>query len=267
MTVYAAPLRDMRFVIHELLGLDEMLKWPRFCDLDAEQVDFVIEQAGSFGEDIVAPLNQSGDREGAHWQDGKVATPAGFGAAYRSFVKAGWQGLTVDPVFGGQGLPKLVGAAVQEIWKASSHAWSICQALTHGGIEALLNNGSPEQIERWLPHLIDGSWSATMNLTEPQAGSDLSRIRTRAVRQADGSYLISGQKVFISFGEHDMSDNIVHIVLARTSDAPAGTAGISLFIVPKYLGGDGKRGARNDLKCIGIENKLGLHGSPTCAMS
>ncbi len=268
MTIYAAPLRDMGFVIHELVGLEPMCAWPAFGELGAGLVDEVIAQAGRFGAEVLAPLNAPGDREGARWHDGEVSTPAGFAQAYRQYVEAGWQGLSCASELGGQGLPRLVGAAVQEIWKASNHAWSVCQALTMGGIEALLNNGSPEQTARLLPRLIDGRWSATMNLTEPQAGSDLSRVRTRAIRQADGSYRIFGQKIFISFGEHDMSENIVHFVLARTDDAPSGTRGISLFIVPRLLPrADGSPGPRNDVRCLGIERKLGLHGSPTCTMS
>lgn len=268
MTTYAPPLRDMRFVIHELVGLEPMLGWPPFGELSAGLADEVIAQAGRFGAEVLAPLNAPGDREGARWHDGEVRTPAGFVQAYRQFVEAGWQGLSCPAAAGGQGLPKLVGAAVLEIWKAANHAWSICPALTAGGIEALLNNGSPEQRARLLPRLIDGRWSATMNLTEPQAGSDLSRVRTRAVRQPDGSYRIFGQKIFISFGEHDMSENIVHFVLARIDGAPPGTRGISLFMVPRFLPrADGSPGERNDVRCIGIERKLGLHGSPTCTLA
>ena len=267
MTTYAAPLRDMRFVIHELIGLEPMCAWPAFGAASAELADDVIIQAGRFGAEVLAPLNVSGDREGARWHQGEVRTPAGFAQAYRQFVAAGWQGLSFPIAAGGQGLPRLVSAAVLEIWKASNHAWSICTALTAGGIEALLNNGSSEQCTRLLPRLIDGRWSATMNLTEAQAGSDLSRVRTRAVRQSDGSYRIFGQKIFISFGEHDMSENIVHFVLARIDGAPPGTRGISLFMVPKLLHADGAPGERNDVRCIGIERKLGLHGSPTCTLA
>ena len=268
MTHYDAPLRDMHFVMHELVGLQQMNGWPGIDEASADVVDEVIAQAGRFGAEVLAPLNGPGDRHGAQWHDGVVATPAGFADAYRQFVDGGWQGLSVAGAYGGQGFPKLVGAAVQEVWKASNHAWSICQALTMGGIEVLIGSGSPRQRELILPRLVSGAWSAAMNLTEPQAGSDLSGVRTRAVRQVDGTYRLFGQKVFISFGEHDMSENIVHFVLARTPDSPAGTRGISLFIVPKFLvNADGSLGLRNDVRCVGIEHKLGLHGSPTCAMS
>lgn len=268
MSNYAAPLRDMQFVIHELIGLDQMQAWPGLQETSADVVDEVIAQAGRFGAEVLAPLNAPGDRQAARLHGDVVTTPDGFADAYRQFVGAGWQGLSCAVELGGQGLPKLVGAAVQEIWKASNHAWSICQALTLGGIELLLGSGSPQQRDLFLPRLASGAWSAAMNLTEPQAGSDLSEVRTRAVPQADGSYRLFGQKVFISFGEHDMSDNIVHFVLARTPDAPPGTRGISLFIASKYLiNGDGSLGGRNDITCVGIEDKLGVHGSPTCAMN
>ena len=268
MTVYEAPARDMHFVMHELVGLDRVCGWPAFAEVTADLADAILGEAGRFASQVLAPLNPTGDRQGARWHDGRVTLPDGFRDAYRMFADAGWQGLACDPQFGGQGLPKLVGAAVQELWKGANHAWSVAQALTLGGIEALLANGSPEQQALYLPKLISGAWSATMNLTEPQAGSDLSRVRTRAQRQSDGSYRIFGQKVFISFGEHDMTDNIVHFVLARTEDSPQGTRGISLFVVPKFLvNADGSLAGRNDLICLSIENKLGLHGSPTCTMS
>jgi alkylation response protein AidB-like acyl-CoA dehydrogenase len=268
MTAYAAPIRDMRFVMRELAGLDRVCGWPAFADATPELVDAIVDEAGRFGAEVLAPLNAIGDRQGARWRDGVVTLPDGFREAWRMFADAGWQGLSCDARFGGQGLPKLVGAAVQEIWKGANHAWSIAQALTLGGIEALLANGSPEQQALYIPRLASGEWSATMNLTEPQAGSDLSKVRTRAIRQPDGSFRIFGQKVFISFGEHDMTGNIVHFVLARTEDAPQGTKGVSLFLVPKFLvNPDGSPGARNDLACVSIEHKLGLHGSPTCTMS
>lgn len=267
MTPYTAPLRDMRFVIHELVGLEQMASWPGLDDSTPDLVDEVIAQAGRFGGAVLAPLNAPGDRQGARWQATQVVTPDGFAEAYRQYVAAGWQGLSCSSALGGQGLPKLVGAAVQEIWKASNQAWSICQALTLGAIEVLTASGSARQRALLLPKLVGGAWSAAMNLTEAQAGSDLSTLRTRAVPQSDGSYRVFGEKVFISYGEHDMSDNIVHFVLARTPDAPSGTAGISVFAVSKFLiEPDGSLGARNDLRCVGIEGKLGLHGSPTCAM-
>jgi alkylation response protein AidB-like acyl-CoA dehydrogenase len=265
---YAAPQRDMRFVIHELIGLEPMRRWPGFEELDTGLIDTVINEAGRFGSQVLAPLNHSGDQQGARWHDMHVTVPDGFRDAYRQFVEAGWPGLACDPALGGQGLPRLVGAAVQEIWKSANHAWSICQALTLGGVEALMANGSPSQQGQYLPALVHGRWTATMNLTEPQAGSDLSQVRTRAVRQADGRYRIFGQKIFISFGEHDMSENIVHFVLARVPDAPQGTRGVSLFLVPKFLPDSrGLPGERNDVYCLGIEHKLGLHGSPTCVMT
>ncbi len=268
MTSYAAPLRDMRFVIHELIGTDAMREWPGFEDVDRSLVDAILDEAARFGAGVLAPLNAPGDRQGARWENGRVAVPDGFADAYRAFVEAGWPAIAADPAFGGQGLPRMVGAATQEIWKSANHAWSICQALTLGGVEALTAHGSAEHRTRYLPLLVSGRWTATMNLTEPQAGSDLSRVRSRAVRQPDGRYRIFGQKVFISFGEHDMAENILHFVLARTEGAPPGTRGISMFVVPRHL--PDARGVpleRNDVRCLGIEHKLGLHGSPTCVMS
>lgn len=268
MTRYAAPLRDMRFVIHALIGLDAMRAWPGFEEVDPALVDAVLDEAGRFGAEVLAPLNHPGDRQGARWHDGRVTVPDGFADAYRGFVDGGWPALSADPAFGGQGLPRLVGAATQEIWKGANHAWSICQALTLGGVEALSAHGSREQQERYLPLLASGRWTATMNLTEPQAGSDLSRVRTRAVPEPDGRYRIFGQKVFISFGEHEMSGNILHFVLARIEGAPPGTRGISLFLVPRQLtDAQGRPAVNNDVRCLGIEHKLGLHGSPTCVMS
>jgi 3-(methylthio)propanoyl-CoA dehydrogenase len=217
--------------------------------------------------EVVAPLNRAGDMKPARWEDGRVITSPGFKEAFRAFVEAGWQGVQQPTEYGGQGLPKLVAAPCMEMMQAANLSFALCPLLTDGAIEALLTAGSAEQKQAYIGRLIDGSWTGTMNLTEPQAGSDLAQVRTRAVPQGDGSYRLFGQKIFITFGEHDLADNIVHLVLARTPDAPPGVKGISLFIVPKFLfEPDGRLTKRNDVYCASIEHKLGIHASPTCVL-
>ncbi|MGH8667147.1 MAG: acyl-CoA dehydrogenase [Burkholderiales bacterium] len=268
MSEYVAPLADMRFVIKELVGLERIAELPPFAELSPDLVDQVLEEAGKFGAEVLGPLNRVGDTHGARFDAGNVTTPPGFKEAYSKFVEAGWNGLAGEPEFGGQGLPQIVAMPVAEIWNSANMAFCLCPMLTSGVLEALERIGSPEQRARFLPNLTSGAWSGTMNLTEPQAGSDLSAVRTRAVPQPDGSYKLFGQKIFITSGEHDLAENIVHLVLARTPDAPEGTRGISLFIVPKFLpDANGKPDARNDVRCVSIEHKLGIHASPTCVLA
>jgi alkylation response protein AidB-like acyl-CoA dehydrogenase len=268
MADYTAPLKDMRFVLTELAGLNEVAQLPGCEEASADVVEAILEEAGKFAGEVLAPLNRIGDREGARWADKQVTVAPGFKEAYRQFVDNGWAALDCSPEHGGQGLPRIVAAAVSEMWKSANHAFSLCPLLTHGAVEALELTGSPEQKATFLPKMISGQWSGTMNLTEPQAGSDLAAIRTRAEPQADGSYRIFGQKIFITYGEHDMTENIIHLVLGRLPDAPEGVKGISLFVVPKFLvNADGSLGARNDAYCVSIEHKLGIHGSPTAVMA
>ncbi|MCC6534608.1 MAG: acyl-CoA dehydrogenase [Burkholderiales bacterium] len=268
MSDYAAPLADMRFVIQELVGLDEVARVPQFSEVTPELVDQVLAEAGKFAAEVLAPLNRVGDTHPSRLHEGAVTTPPGFKDAYQRFTAAGWNALAGDPRFGGQGLPQIVAMPVAEIWNSANMAFCLCPMLTTGVLEALKRQGSAEQQARFLPLLTSGEWTGTMNLTEPQAGSDLSAVRTRAVPQPDGTYKLFGQKIFITYGEHDFTDNIVHLVLARTPDAPEGTRGISLFIVPKYLSDDhGKLGARNDVSCVSIEHKMGIHASPTCVLA
>jgi 3-(methylsulfanyl)propanoyl-CoA dehydrogenase len=268
MSTYLPPIKDMRFVMRELAGLDEVARLPGCEDLSADLVDAILEEAGKFASGVLAPLNRSGDQEGARWQAGEVFTASGWKNAYRQFAEAGWPALACDPVYGGQGLPKLVATAVMEMWKASNMAFSLCPMLTTGAIEALVLKGTDTQKELFLPKMVSGEWTGTMNLTEPQAGSDLAAVRTRAEPQPDGSYKLFGQKIFITYGEHDLTANIIHLVLARLPDAPEGVKGISLFVVPKFLvGADGSLGARNDVHCVSIEHKLGIHASPTAVLA
>lgn len=264
---YRVPTQDIRFALQELADLPGVLELPGFEDFSAELIDAIIDENARFVEQEVAPLNRAGDQNGAKWNDGVVTTTPGFKKAFEEFAKAGWQGLQHEAELGGQGLPKLIGAVACENINAANLAFSLCPLLTDGVIEAVSMVGSDEQKARFLPPLMEGRWTGTMNLTEPQAGSDLAQVASRAVPQDDGSYRISGQKIFITYGEHDMAENIVHLVLARTPDAPAGVKGISLFIVPKFMvGEDGSLGARNDVWCASLEHKLGIHGSPTAVL-
>ena len=266
MSAYVAPLKDMRFVLNELAGLAEVAKLPRFEEATPDTVDAILEEASKFASEVLDPINLSGDQEGSKLSDGEVRTPRGFRDAYRKFCDGGWNALPFEHEWGGQGLPRLVSTPVQEMWKSSNLSFSLCPLLTQGAVEALLLRGSDALKQAYLPKMIEGRWTGTMNLTEPQAGSDLSLVRTRAERRAS-EYLISGQKIFITYGEHDLADNIVHLVLARTPDAPEGVKGISLFVVPKFIpDADGKAGRRNSARCASIEHKLGIHASPTAVM-
>lgn len=267
MTTYAAPTRDMRFVLNELAGLPDLNQLPGFEEATVETVDAVLEEAGKFAAEVLAPLNRPGDIDGAKFNDAEVMPPEGFKAAYRAFVESGWASLPFEPEFGGQGLPELVAAATNEIWQSANMGFALCPMLTEGCAVALGIHGSHDMKAIFLPKLVSGEWAGTMNLTEPQAGSDLAEIRTRAVPNGD-TYLISGRKIFITWGDHDFTDNILHLVLARLPDAPPGIKGISLFLVPKYMvNADGSTGPRNDVGPVSIEHKLGIHSSPTCVMS
>ena len=267
MTSYAAPLADMRFVIHELAGLDAVAALPGCADATPDLVDAILEEAAKFGGEVLAPLNQSGDRQGCVFENGVVRTPDGFADAYARFVDGGWNGVPFDPEYGGQGLPWLVSTAVSEIWQAANMAFSVCPMLNQGAVELISAHGTAEHKALFLPKMISGEWSGAMALTESQAGSDLAQVRTKAVPDGD-HYRVSGQKIFITYGEHDLARNIIHMVLARIEGAPAGIKGISLFIIPKFLpGADGTLGERNDMRCVSIEHKLGIHASPTAVMS
>lgn len=267
MSVYAAPLKDMQFAIAEFAGLDSIAALPGCEEVNAELVESVLTEAGRFAQGVLDPLNRSGDRDGAQWKRGEVKAPAGFAEAYRQFVEAGWNGLGGDAAYGGQGLPHVIAMPLQEMWNSANMAFCLCPMLTTGVQEALSHHASPVLRDRYLSKLVSGEWSGTMNLTEPQAGSDLSAVRAQAVPEGD-HYRIRGTKIFITWGEHDMAENIVHLVLARLPGAPEGVKGISLFVVPKYLvGGDGSAGERNDIRCVSIEHKLGIHGSPTCVLA
>jgi len=266
MSTYAAPVKDMQFVIKELVGLDQISAMPECAEVNAELVDAVLAEASKFAAAVLDPLNRGGDREGVRLVDGKVVVPQGFSEAYRQFVAGGWNGFSGETAFGGQGLPHVVAMPVQEMWNSANMAFCLCPMLTSGVLEALRLRGSAAQQKLFLPKLTSGEWCGTMNLTEPQAGSDLSAVRTRAVPEGD-HYRIHGTKIFITWGEHDMAENIIHLVLARTPDAPEGVKGISLFMVPKYLvNADGSLGSRNDVKCVSLEHKLGIHASPTCVL-
>ena len=268
MPTYTPPLRDMQFVMRELAGLDEVARLPGCEEISEDLVDAILDEAGKFANGVLAPLNRTGDQQGARWEGGEVYTAEGWKGAYKQFAEAGWTALACDPEYGGQGLPKLVSTAVMEMWKASNMAFSLCPMLTNGAIEALMLRGTDEQKALYLTRMVSGEWTGTMNLTEPQAGSDLAAVRARAEPQSDGSYKIFGQKIFITYGDHDMTENIVHLVLARLPDAPEGVKGISLFVVPKFLtDATGKIGERNDVHCVSIEHKLGIHASPTCVLA
>jgi alkylation response protein AidB-like acyl-CoA dehydrogenase len=266
MSTYTAPLKDMRFVLNELAGMAEVAKLPGCQDATPDTVDAILEEASKFASEVLDPLNHSGDQEGSRWKAGSVTTPKGFKQAYKLYCEGGWSALSLDPQWGGQGLPKVLSTPVTEMITSANMSFSLCPMLTQGAIEAMLLAGTEEVKKVFLPKMFDGSWTGTMNLTESQAGSDLALVRTKAVPRGD-HYLISGQKIFITFGEHDMTENIVHLVLARTPDAPEGVKGISLFIVPKFLvKPDGTLGERNGATCASIEHKLGIHASPTAVM-
>jgi len=264
---YRAPVEDMLFDMKELAGLEQIAQLPGFEDATVETAQAVLEECAKFNEGVLAPLNWEGDKYPSSFHDGKVTTTPGFRDAFRQFAEGGWQGLQHPVEFGGQGLPKTIGAACGEILNSANLSFALCPLLTDGAIEALLVAGTDEQKAAYIPKMISGEWTGTMNLTEPQAGSDLALVRTRAEPQPDGTYRIFGTKIFITYGEHDMADNIVHLVLARVSGAPEGVKGISLFIVPKFLvNADGSLGARNDVHCVSIEHKLGIKASPTAVL-
>jgi acyl-CoA dehydrogenase len=257
----------MQFVINEIADLDTITKLPGFEDATADLVEAVLEQAGVLANEVFSPLNQPGDEYGTRIENGIVVSPPGYAEAYRQFVENGWQGIGKSTAIDGQGMPFLVHSAVAEMWYASNMAFALCPLLTSGAIEAIEVHANPDLQNLYLPKMVSGEWSGTMNLTEPQAGTDLAAIKTRAERDGD-YYRIRGQKIYITWGEHEMTDNIMHLVLARLPDAPEGVKGISLFLVPKYLvNEDGSRGERNDLKVVSVESKMGIHSSPTCVMS
>ena len=267
MNSYAAPLQDMRFVLEEIAGLEDLGRLPGLEDATADTVEAVLNEAGRLAGGVLAPLNRSGDVASSLYENGVVRTPAGFKEAYAAFVAGGWNAVAVPAEAGGQGLPQAIATATQEMWNAANMSFALCPMLNGGALDILLHHGSAEQKALYLDKMVTGEWTGTMNLTEPQAGSDLGALKTRAVRE-DGHYRIQGQKIYITYGEHDMADNIVHMVLARTPDAPAGSKGISLFIVPKFLvNPDGSLGQRNDLRCVSIEHKLGIKASPTCVLA
>ncbi len=269
MADYVPPLRDIRFVLEQLADLHGLSKLEAYAHADPDTVLGVIEESGRFMADVVGPLNRAGDTVGSTLgSDGQVTTPPGFREAYRQYVDAGWGAVPFPPEFGGGGFPWLVTVVMQEMMASANLAFSLCPLLTQGAIDMLTQHGSPGQQATFLEKMVNGEWAGTMNLTEPQAGSDLGAVRAKAVPADDGTWRITGQKIFITFGEHDLAGNIIHLVLARVPGAPPGTKGISCFIVPKYLvNDDGSPGARNDLRCVSIEHKLGIHASPTCVMS
>ena len=264
---FRAPVKDLLFNIRHLAQIDEVAKIPGFEDAGFETAQAVVEECARFNEGVVAPLNWDGDQKPSYWKDGVVTTTPGFKEAYKQFAEGGWQGLQHPVDFGGQGLPKTIGAACGEIINSANLSFALCPMLTDGAIEALLTAASDELKATYLEKLVTGEWTGTMNLTEPQAGSDLSMVRSRAEPQPDGTYKVFGTKIYITYGEHDMADNIVHLVLARVTGAPEGVKGISLFVVPKVLvNKDGSLGARNDVHCVSIEHKLGIKASPTAVL-
>ena len=264
---YVAPVKDMLFCMQELAGLEAVAQLPGFEEAGLDTARAVLEECARFNEEVLAPLNAEGDRHPSSWKDGQVSTSPGFKQAFRQFGEGGWQGLQHPVDFGGQGLPKTIGAACIEMLNSANVSFALCPLLTDGAIEALLTAGTPQQQAHYIPKLISGEWTGTMNLTEPQAGSDLALVRTRAEPQGDGSYKLFGTKIFITYGEHDMAGNIVHLVLARVAGAPEGVKGLSLFVVPKFLvQPDGSLGARNDVHCVSLEHKMGIKASPTAVL-
>jgi 3-(methylthio)propanoyl-CoA dehydrogenase len=265
--MYRAPLQDLSFVLFELLGPQPLSGCPAHADYSADLAQSVLSESARFAEGVLDPLNRVGDQEGAHWSEAGVRSPTGFRAAYRQFVDGGWPQLRAPEQLGGQGAPLMLATAAQETWASANLAFKLCPMLTYGAVHALEIIASPQLQRRFLPRMVSGEWTGTMVLTEPQAGSDLGLIRTRALPQGE-VFRLFGQKIFITWGEHDLTDNIIHMVLARIDGAPDGVRGISMFLVPKVLvGDDGKLGERNDLRCVSIEHKLGIHGSPTCVMA
>ena len=262
---YTAPLRDIRFTLEEIGAVAAL---PSYEEATEELRDSILDEAAKIAGEVLAPLNRVGDTQGAKWVDGNVTTPEGWSDAWNTLVEGGWNGLPFDAQWGGMGLPNVLNTAVQEMWHAANMAFALNPMLTQGAVNALQQFASDELKQTYLPRMVSGEWTGTMNLTEPQAGSDLAAIRSRAEPVGDGSYKVFGQKIFITYGDHDLTDNIVHLVLARLPDAPAGVKGISLFVVPKFLvNADGSVGARNDVSCVSLEHKLGIHASPTAVLS
>jgi alkylation response protein AidB-like acyl-CoA dehydrogenase len=265
---YQAPLSDMQFVLRELVDHQLLVRLPGFEDLSLELAEAVLEEAAKFAGQVLSPLNRGGDVEGVRWQDTQVFTPTGWKDAYDQFVAGGWNALACPREFGGQNLPRALSALVEEMWNGANMAFTLCPMLTRGAIEAVDLCGSSRQKSTYLPKMVSGEWTGTMNLTESQAGSDLAAVRTKAEPIGEGRYKLEGQKIFITYGEHDLTKNIVHMVLARIPGAPEGVKGISLFLVPKFaVNADGAIGGRNDVRCISVEHKLGIHGSPTCTLA
>lgn len=268
MNSYKAPLNDFNFIFNHLLDQQLLAKLPGFEELGPDLYESILDEAAKFATQVLDPINASGDKEGLKITNGVVTTPQGFKEAYTQYIQAGWNNIAIDPEFGGQGLPYIVSTAVHEMMMSANKSFVMCSGLTTGAIEALSHAASDEIKQLYLPKLVSGEWAGTMNLTEPGAGSDVGALKTKAVDQGDGSYRLYGQKIFITFGEHDFTDNILHLVLARLPDSPEGVRGISLFLVPKFLvNSDGSLGQRNDVQCVSIEHKLGLHASPTCVMA
>src|ERR1700704_4369268 len=268
MAVYKAPLKDINFVLNEVLDVSTLAKLPGYQDATPDTIQAILEEAAKLCENVLFPLNRSGDEEGCTYENGVVRTPKGFKHAYDMFREGGWTAVTCDPEYGGQGLPATVGFALQEMFTASNQAFAMYPGLSHGAYEALARHGSDALKKVYLPKLADGSWTGTMCLTEPHCGTDLGMLRTKAEPQADGSYSITGTKIFISAGAHDLAENILHLVLARLPDAPGGTKGISLFLVPKFLPkADGSVGERNGIRCGAIEHKMGIKANATCVMN
>lgn len=267
MTEYSAPLKDMQFVLRELIDLPGLLSLPGFESIDSDVLDSVLQEAAAFASDVLSPLNRVGDRSGSRYADGKVVTPDGWKHAYTRFAEDGWNSIACPSRIGGHGLPTVIAACAEEMWHGANAAFALCPMLTRTAIEALDLAGGDALKQRYLANLVAGRWTGTMNLTEPQAGSDLAAVKCRATPHADGTYRLDGQKIFITYGEHDLTENIIHMVLARTPDAPAGVKGISLFLVPKFLvNADGSLAGANALRCLSIEHKLGIHASPTCVI-
>jgi alkylation response protein AidB-like acyl-CoA dehydrogenase len=268
MQEYQAPLADMKFVLRELVDLELIAQLPGFGDVTLDVAEAVLDEAAKFAGAVLSPLNRSGDVQGARWQNGEVLTADGWKEAYTRFIADGWAALSCPAEFGGQNLPRVLSALIEEMWNGANVAFALCPMLTRGTVDAIELRGSEALKDTYLSKLVSGEWAGTMNLTEPQAGSDLSAVRTRAVPAGDGRYRITGQKIFITYGEHDLTDNVVHLVLGRVSGAPEGVKGISLFVVPKFLiNDDGSPGERNDVHCASIEHKLGIRASPTCVLS
>src|SRR5580693_792152 len=268
MNDYQAPLAEMKFVLRELVDHELLGQLPGFGDITPDVAGAVLEEAAKFAGGVLSPLNRSGDLEGARWEDGRVLTAAGWKQAYERFTSDGWNALSCPADLGGQNLPRVLSALVEEMWNGANVAFALCPMLTRSAIDAIELRGSQAQRDKYLPKMVSGEWTGSMNLTEPQAGSDLSAVRTRAVPSGDGRYRLTGQKIFITYGEHDLTGNIIHMVLGRVAGAPEGVKGTSLFLVPKFLvNADGSLGARNDVHCLSVEHKLGIHASPTCVLA